>query len=323
MLHTIMVVVLSLTTAALTGTAQCRDDDSVCQEEQRELDMSVNFVQLHKFPEHSHDTDTALSMRDSLGFIAEPEQAWLMRKQIHRDQIKHEILAPNDCLTPCPEGYGHIWFQEHHEPSFHCEFAERIGVMGDGGKWVCDPERIRTAVRSGQEKCLVYSVGSNGDFSFEQSVLDQISYDCEIHTFDPEKKDTWKPPTGVQYHSVALGNASADNTTKPLAQIVKDLGHVGRKIDLFKIDCEGCEWDTFKSWFGSGVDLRQILVELHWHSGANLGLFEFLRDQGYVIFNKEPNTLGCQGECIEYAFLKMSPSFSILHNQTVREELGI
>jgi len=207
------------------------------------------------------------------------------------------------------EGYGHIWFQEHYEPSFHCEFEERIGAMGDGGKWMCDPTRIQQATKSGKGKCLVYSVGSNGDFSFEASVLSQISEDCEVHTFDPAKAGTWKAPEGVKYHSVALGEFAP---AKPLAQIVKELGHVGRKIDLFKIDCEGCEWETFKSWFGTGVGIGQILVELHWRDNPDVihDFFHFLFQQGYVIFNKEPNTLGCQGECIEYAFLKMAPSFS-------------
>jgi hypothetical protein len=30
--------------------------------------------------------------------------------------------------------------------------------------------------------CLVYSVGSNNDFSFEEAVLDKIGHHCEIHT---------------------------------------------------------------------------------------------------------------------------------------------
>jgi hypothetical protein len=41
-------------------------------------------------------------------------------------------------------------------PSFQCPHrVERVGVLGDGGKWVCGVERLAT-----QEKCVVYSFGT-------------------------------------------------------------------------------------------------------------------------------------------------------------------
>mmetsp|Transcript_105241 Transcript_105241/g.329145 ORF Transcript_105241/g.329145 Transcript_105241/m.329145 type:complete len:103 (+) Transcript_105241:725-1033(+) len=98
-----------------------------------------------------------------------------------------------------------------------------------------------------------------------------------------------------------------------MSQLVGELGHAGRRIDIFKIDCEGCEWQTFKSWLDGDVDIRQILVEMHWRNGnvqTVHELFDFLFAHGYVVFHKEPNTLGCAGECIEYAFLKLDPAFS-------------
>jgi Methyltransferase domain len=41
-------------------------------------------------------------------------------------------------------------------PAFQCpHHVERIGVLGDGGKWVCGVERIAK-----QEKCVIYSFGA-------------------------------------------------------------------------------------------------------------------------------------------------------------------
>jgi len=40
-------------------------------------------------------------------------------------------------------------------PTFPCPGrVERIGVMGDGGKWVCGLERMAK-----QDKCVIYSFG--------------------------------------------------------------------------------------------------------------------------------------------------------------------
>ena len=92
-------------------------------------------------------------------------------------------------------------------------------------------------------------------------------------------------------------------------QCIMQVGHTGRTIDIFKIDCEGCEYDTVRHWFGAGVDIRQVLVELHWKSEEKAKDFHsFMESMGYVIFHKEPNTLS-GGECIEYAYIKLSEHF--------------
>ena len=47
-------------------------------------------------------------------------------------------------------------------PEVFCKDLVRIGVIGDGGKWICNPIRM-LAMR----KCTVYSLGTHNDPSFE------------------------------------------------------------------------------------------------------------------------------------------------------------
>lgn len=219
------------------------------------------------------------------------------------------------CVAPVisPTCEAQVFWQIHYEPTFSCEFERRVGLAGEGGKWVCDPYKIARQVSNGGS-CLVYSVGSNGQYDFEEAVHKDISPSCEIHTIDINDWQTYgrgPPPAFVHYHKYQLGTPP---TGTSLPTVVNALGHSQRTIDLFKIDCEGCEWDTFKEWFGEGVYIRQILVEIHYTGkGAGHGahdFFKFLFDKGYVVFSKEPNTVGCGGKCLEYSLVKMSPEFA-------------
>merc|ERR1711957_321217 len=126
--------------------------------------------------------------------------------------------------------------------------------------------------------CLIYSIGSHGEYGFESSVHNQISSECDIHTFDMDHWSKYsKPPAFLTYHVAKVG---VDKDSKSVPQIVKELKHTGRTIQLFKIDCEGCEYETVKGWLGSGVDIQQILVELHWRETADKvhKFFKFLFD---------------------------------------------
>lgn len=220
--------------------------------------------------------------------------------------------ATPHCKSSCEPEPAEAWYQNNWEPNFTCLHERRIGLWGDGGKWVCDPHRI-TAKSNAGNGCLVYSIGSNNDFSFEESVLQDISPHCEIHTFDPtvgEYPSNLPTNGNVKFHAWGLA-ANDDGAYHTLPTMVRELEHYDKEIDILKIDCEGCEWSTYGSWLSKGVRARQIMIELH---GSTLGenpvpatkFMEFLSQHGYVIFHKEPNTLGCQDSCIEYSFVRLA-----------------
>lgn len=108
------------------------------------------------------------------------------------------------------------------------------------------------------------------------------------------------------------------NELGPTMQIddIRDLlSHKDRTIDILKIDCENCEWEL-EMFFAEDFQSREekswprvLLLELHKSPARANTIFENLMKVGYVIYHKEPNTMGCKGDCIEYSFLKMHPDF--------------
>ena len=91
---------------------------------------------------------------------------------------------------------------------------------------------------------------------------------------------------------------------------IKELGHEGRTIDIFKIDCEGCEWYSYKDWVQDpAVDIRQIQVEVHDTPDLVHDFFQSIHNANFAMFHKEPNIQWAAGNCVEFAFLKLAPSF--------------
>jgi len=284
-------------------------------------DGSIDGAKASKLPISSNNFDVA--KRESLGFFDDiPSRTWERMKE------KVKAMSPNfnKYYLPYQEGRGRqhdrvkkpgTFYQNNYEPDFVCQHERRIGRLGDGGKWICDPHRI-----TDQEDCLVYSVGSNNDFSFEQSVLKEIGHHCEIHTFDfgnyaggaakvGHRLHNGENKTAVNYHQIGLGEDNPPQF-KSLKTVVNELGHNNRTIDIFKIDCEGCEWTTAKHWFDADITLRQIQVELHKSDVVNTPqFFDLMYENNYVISHKESNIefTGPTNVAIEYVFLKLAPEF--------------
>jgi len=217
--------------------------------------------------------NSSTAERESDGFMAYDEEEWQRLKDIHRAQSQRQRGGDH------PQ--GSVFYQQNYEPTWSCPFERRVGNIGDGGKWVCDPHRL-------PDDCLVLSVGSASEWSFEEGIH-ALKPHCEIHTFD----HTIQPhnvPSFVHFHAIGLDNSS----------LLDSINATGRTVDILKIDCERCEWDTFDQFEG-----RQVLLELHGVGRAHQ-LFEAMARKGYVIFHKEPNIQYGGGECVEYGFLRLN-----------------
>ncbi len=288
--------------------------------------------------QQKYEDEYKLAKDQSFGFFNDvPSHDWKIHQQIVSQYQPH--LNPSDPLQYVP---GHstrnmkywnspqAFYQTNYEPNFSCAFEMRIGGNGngDGPKWVCDPHRIkRLALEGGRngdgDGCLVYSVGSNGDFQFESGLQHVLGKDtCEVHIFDFGDYEG-KMPDGLNLHyhqwglkkgssnSSSSSNSSEDDKYYTMEDIVKKLGHEKRTIDIFKIDCDKCEWRTHQDWFGSKIPMiQQILVETH-NSPKDrvLPFFDGIMGEGYVMFHKEPNIQFGNGDSIEFGFLKLHDQF--------------
>ncbi|CAF4547309.1 unnamed protein product, partial [Didymodactylos carnosus] len=192
--------------------------------------------------------DCQLSLYESDRYFCEPDPDWNERKNVYNMQNRRNLLKTTHSL----------FFLTNWEPNFHCTFERRLGHIGDGGKWVCDPYRLQN-----KTSCLVYSAGSNGEFSFEQD-LKSLLPNCEIYTFD---RGIYNCPINICTYRQALIGNGIDNGTKTIEMLMRELNHQERELDILKMDIEGSEYSLFMQMFNSTstneVYPRQILFEIH------------------------------------------------------------
>jgi hypothetical protein len=279
----------------------------------RRLISNETLTSYTKYPSQISRNSCSLSLKESDNWFCEFDDDWKRRKRLHR--VQDQRNRNTDSLQ--------VFFLNNWEPTFHCAFEQRIGIIGDGGKWVCDIHNLQT----NDFIPLIYSFGSAGDFSFEISIRKELP-NAEIHTFD--LGDFTCPNTVCQFHQAILGDGKR-NGTKSLHTVIDELGHRQRKIDILKIDIEGSEYILFEEFFAhkqntsNDIDskhnenevpyIRQILIEIHLRhrlgnetSDSAHQLFELFRSNNYAIFHKEVN-LYAPNVATEYAFIRLNPTF--------------
>jgi hypothetical protein len=137
-----------------------------------------------------------------------------------------------------------------------------------------------------EEGMAQFFLDDTGDNNF-------LSHSCEIHMFDvddysktlPDKyKDIihihrWglkssSTPTNdralsiysiddvetnnLQDGSSKLARTKESQVYRTFQETIDKLGHKHRIIDVLKVDCERCEWDTYADWLAADVEIRQI-----------------------------------------------------------------
>lgn len=89
-----------------------------------------------------------------------------------RAVLDQEVMSLYSSWSSC--NLYNLW-----EVVARCPLEARVGRLGDGGKWLCNPKRLLN-----KPSCVIYSFGSNGDTSFEDAIHAMLP-SCQVHVFDP------------------------------------------------------------------------------------------------------------------------------------------
>jgi hypothetical protein len=183
------------------------------------------------------------------------------------------------------------------------------------------PEVLRNT-----KPCVVISIGSNNLWQFEEDVHKNMN--CEVHTFDPRERErhggrwggliTVPQPISdrTYFHNYAIGpRAKPEVKSITLEEIIK-MSNITKSspMEIFKIDCEGCEMFIFPTLAKQNLMHllpEQIVMEFHvnnlkhWLLRKEIAhyveLFRVMFEAGYTVFENRLGDGGC-----EVSFIKIS-----------------
>ncbi|ESK85687.1 hypothetical protein Moror_9914 [Moniliophthora roreri MCA 2997] len=225
---------------------------------------TLNLSSSIRLPNH-HD-DPNLYQRLELANIIYEQTLWDRNGLIEKfgPEPKDIAMFPEN-KEPWP-AYT-VW--DFFPPAYNCPYeVQRIGSLGDGGKWVCGLSRLRD-----KKDCIIYSFGINAESSFEAELLSHTRY-CEIWGYDfsvskfgPQIPEIEKKRT----HFFPFGLAGTDEPTRypimyTLQSIMQQNSHT--HIDILKIDIESWEFEALSSIInqtapGAPLPFGQLLLEIH------------------------------------------------------------
>uniref|UniRef100_A0A914P0F9 Methyltransferase domain-containing protein n=1 Tax=Panagrolaimus davidi TaxID=227884 RepID=A0A914P0F9_9BILA len=213
----------------------------------------------------------------------------LYREQIPQRQ-KYLLQVPN--MQDYFELYNTL------VPEVFCRDLVRIGFIGDGGKWICNPSSVQSL-----PECVVYSLGIAEDPSFEESFQNFTQNKCLVRSFDKDLQSskTMKrisAANGIFMKALIAGKTNKSKNHYTFKDIMNTFGDT--RVDILKIDIEGAEFDIQDELIS--VPICQILIEIHGKSAKHtLQLLQKFSINGFYLFSYEIN--GRYHQLSEYSFI--------------------
>ncbi|KAF9731712.1 hypothetical protein PMIN03_012364 [Paraphaeosphaeria minitans] len=222
------------------------------------------------------------------------ESAWKKSVQLRGKMAEAHPSNPQIPLFPAQslDQFGKypytLW--DFFPPTWTCPHdVQRVGRLGDGGKWVCGMSVyesipvpttwMRGVPTGGPEGVVIYSFGINGESSFEADMFERIpsariwGYDFTVNAWG--KQIASKYNDRAFFKKVGIGKTDEPAKSPPfftLQTLMAQNNHT--YMDILKIDVEGSEYvsldsvmDYFTSaWRGNGdavLPIGQIMIEIH------------------------------------------------------------
>jgi hypothetical protein len=220
-----------------------------------------------------------------------------------------------------------VYYWDYFVPSFNCPHSlQRIGRIGDGGKWICG---IEVYENSRAKPCVLYSFGVANESTFEAEMLERTN--CDIYAYDFSVDHMGYPLNSedgldlkVYFEPWALSSTNINRTFLTLGEIMRRNGHDW--IDFLKIDIEGNEFaclDQIMEEFEDILPFGQLQMEIHVdHYGRGFKSvykwWDKMESRGLRAFKSEVNHHSCVGEktnpiAVEYSFLNTKGYHPLLH----------
>ena len=171
---------------------------------------------------------------------------------------------------------------------------------------------------------VVYSFGVGDNVAWDLELIRRLG--CTVHAFDPTPASiAWvggqSLPLQFVFHDLGISNFDGELPFYPprkagsthfsqewrgglfgrqepvlgrvarLATIMRSLGH--SRLDVLKLDVEGSEFDAIPDILASGIEIDQLLVEIHYHFRsrsfrAGLTLIEQIKARGMECIHVSP-----------------------------------
>jgi hypothetical protein len=179
----------------------------------------VHFIHMCEFASTSVITAALARLEHTIGcaicFSSPPQQ---QLNPGHHQLLAVHSLQPNQRVIQTNSNIYRCATRERHKPFapfLRCpprQPLERYGNLEDGGKLFCDLGVL-------QAPCLIISLGSRNEYSFEQDVLNRTQ--CEVHSYDCTVDGMSVMPGRHFFHKKCLGSNPDDPSFMTWPQVRK------------------------------------------------------------------------------------------------------